>query len=237
LRTDLRAALSVGLGILCACGPRAHLPPRPVAVAGALSDTDSSARLAHTLAPLLYLQRDEWFPLDRAVAVVHPSRRIIAYHLLWHDDVHGAWIPHTIPTDEEIVWIGFDVSGAPTDIWTYWHGTVLHTDWRGRGTPAVDVQWGKHGLLPRGIIESDLPRFRTLNAFYAYHQIGVLDILLGRITRPGPSGFFRSYGRYRDFSRVLRLSDSLDVVVRSEQPSDALSAVFGTPYSDKHPWP
>jgi hypothetical protein len=208
-----------------------------VAVAGALSETDSSARLAHTLAPLLYLQRDEWFPLDRAVAVVHPSRRIIAYHLLWHDDVHGAWIPHTIPTDEEIVWIGFDVSGAPTDIWTYWHGTVLHTDWRGRGTPAVDVQWGKHGLLPRGIIESDLPRFRTLNAFYAYHQIGVLDILLGRITRPGPSGFFRSYGRYRDFSRVLRLSDSLDVVVRSEQPSDALSAVFGTPYSDKHPWP
>ena len=208
-----------------------------MAVAGALSETDSSARLAHTLAPLLYLQRDEWFPLDRAVAVVHPSRRIIAYHLLWHDDVHGAWIPHTIPTDEEIVWIGFDVSGAPTDMWTYWHGTVLHTDWRGRGTPAVDVQWGKHGLLPRGIIESDLPRFRTLNAFYAYHQIGVLDILLGRITRPGPSGFFRSYGRYRDFSRVLRLSDSLDVVVRSEQPSDALSAVFGTPYSDKHPWP
>jgi hypothetical protein len=208
-----------------------------VAVAGALSETDSTARLAHTLAPLLYLQRDEWFPLDRAVAVVHPSRPIIAYHLLWHDDAHGAWIPHTIPTDEEIVWIGFDASGAPTDMWTYWHGTVLHTDWRGRGTPAVDVQWGKHGLLPRGIIESDLPRFRTLNAFYAYHQIGVLDILLGRITRPGPSGFFHSYGRYRDFSRVLRLSDSLDVVVRSEQPSEALSAVFGTPYSDKHPWP
>jgi hypothetical protein len=237
LRTDLRAALSVGLGILCACGPRAHLPPRPVAVAGAQSETDSTARLAHTLAPLLYLQRDEWFPLDRAVAVVHPSRPIIAYHLLWHDDVHGAWIPHTIPTDEEIVWVGYDASGAPTNMWTYWHGTVLHTDWRGRGTPAVDVQWGKHGLLPRGIIESDLPRFRTLNAFYAFHQIGVLDILLGRITRPGPSGFFHSYGRYRDFSRVLRLSDSLDVVVRSAQPSEALSAVFGIPYSDKHPWP
>jgi hypothetical protein len=206
-------------------------------VAGALSETDSNARLAHTLAPLLYRQRDEWFPLDRAVAVVHPSRPIIAYHLLWHDDVHGAWIPHTIPTDEEIVWIGYDASGAPTDMWTYWHGTVLHTDWRGRGTPAVDVQWGKHGLLPRGIIESDLPRFQTLNAFYAFHQVGVLDILLGRVTRPGPSGFFHSYGRYRDFSRVLRLSDSLDLVVRSENPSEALSAVFGTPYSDKPPWP
>lgn len=206
-------------------------------MAGALSEIDSGARLAHTLAPLLYLQRDEWFPLDRAVAVVHPLRPIIAYHLLWHDDVHGAWIPRTIPTDEEIVWIGYDASGAPTDMWTYWHGRVLHTDWRGRGTPAVDVQWGKHGLLPRGIIESDLPRFQTLNAFYAFHQLGVLDILLGRVTRPGPSGFFHSYGRYRDFSRVLRLSDSLDLVVRSEKPSEALSAVFGLPYSDKPPWP
>jgi hypothetical protein len=208
-----------------------------VIVVGALPDSDSAARLAHRLAPLLYLQRDEWFPLDRSVAVVHPTRPVIAYHLLWHDDIHGAWIPHTIPTDEEIVWVGYDPSGAPTDLWTYWHGKILHADWHHRGTPAVDVQWGKHGLLPRGVIESDLPRFQTLNAFYAFHQFGVLDILLGRVTRPGPSGFFHSYGRYRDFSRVLRLADSLDVVVRTDAPSEALSAVFGKPYSEKPPWP
>ena len=206
-------------------------------MAGALSESDSVARLAHRLAPLLYQQRDEWFPLERAVAVVHPSRPIIGYHLLWRDDAHGAWIPFTVPTDEEIVWIGYDVSGAPTDLWTYWHGKVLHTDWRGRGTPAVDVQWGKHGLLPRGLIESDLPRFRTLNSFYAFHQLGMIDILLGRITRPGPSGFFHSYQRYRDFTHVLRSGDVLDVVVRSEEPSAALAAVFGTPYSEKNPWP
>jgi len=206
-------------------------------VVGALSGTDNIARLAHRLAPLLYQQRDEWFQLERAVAVVHPSRPIIGYHLLWRDDAHGAWIPFTVPTDEEIVWIGYDVSGAPTDLWTYWHGKVLHADWRGRGTPAVDVQWGKHGLLPRGTIESDLPRFRTLNSFYAFHQLGMIDILLGRITRPGPSGFFHSYRRYRDFTHVIRLGDVLDVVVRSEEPSAALAAVFGTPYSEKTPWP
>jgi hypothetical protein len=171
------------------------------------------------------------------VAVVHPTRPIIAYHLLWHDDVHGAWIPRTIPTDQEIVWVGYEASGAPTDLWTYWHGKTLHADWRGRGTPAVDVQWGKHGLLPHGIIESDLPRFRTLNAFYAYAQLGVWDILLGRITRPGPSGFFHSYGRYRDFSRTVLLRDSIDVVVRTAEPKAALTAVFGTPYSDKPQWP
>jgi hypothetical protein len=237
LRIELRAALYAGLGFVCACGPRAHIPSRLVAVPGALPREDQAARLAHRLAPLLYLQRDEWFPLDRAVAVVHPSRPIIAYHLLWHDDVHGAWIPFTVPTDEEIVWVGYEPSGAPTDVWTYWHGKILHADWRGRGTPAVDVQWGKHGLLPRGTIESDLPRLRTLNAFYAYHQLGLLDIVLGRVTRPGPSGFFHSYGRYREFTNLVMLGDSLDVVVRTAQPADVLASVFGRPYSDKPPWP
>ena len=203
----------------------------------ALPASDSGAQLARRLAPLLYLQRDEWFPLDRAVAVLHPTRPVIAYHLLWRDDVHGAWIPGTVPTDEEIVWVGYDRSGAPTDLWTFWHGTILHADWRGHGTPAIDVQWGKHGSLPRGIIESDLPAFRTLNAFYAYTFLGLPDILLGRLSRPGPSGFFHSYDRYRDFSRLLVLGDSLDAVVRTEDAREALGAVFGTPYSGKTEWP
>ena len=186
---------------------------------------------------MLYVQRDEWFPLSRAVAVVHPSRRIIAYHMLWQDDVHGSWIPFTVPTDEEVVWVGYDRTGAPTDLWSFWHGVILHTDWRERGTPAVDVQWGKHGSLPHGLIESDLPPLRTLNAFYLIHLLGLPDILLGKVTRPGPSGFFHSYARYRDFSRVLRLGDSLDVVVRTEDPRESLAAVFGRPYSRKTAWP
>jgi hypothetical protein len=208
-----------------------------VVVPTALSETDSDARLARALAPLLYLQRDEWFPLDRAVAVVHPSRRLIAYHLLWHDDIHGSWIPFTVPTDEEIVWVGYDPSGAPTDLWTFWHGRILHADWHDRGTPAIDVQWGKHGSLPRGLVESDLPPLRTLNAFYAYHFLLLPDIWLGRLTRPGPLGFFHSYGRYRDFSRLLVLGDSLDLVVRTANPRPALKAVFGARYSNKTLWP
>jgi hypothetical protein len=232
-----RGAVLLGLCFGSACGPRAHIPPRPVSVPAALDDTDRAATLARRLAPLLYLQRDEWFPLSRSVAVVHPDRRIIAYHLLWKDDVHGSWIPFTVPTDEEVVWVGYDASGAPSDIWTFWHGSILHTDWRDRGTPAIDVQWGKHGSLPQGIIESDLPRGQTLNAFYVLHFIGLPDILLGKLTRPGPSGFFHSYARYRDFSRVMRLGDSLDVVVRTAHPDEALAAVFGRPYSRKRNWP
>ncbi|MDB4889181.1 MAG: hypothetical protein JWL61_1036 [Gemmatimonadetes bacterium] len=227
----------LGLCFGSACGPRAHIPPRPVTVPNALDDSDSVARLARGLAPVLYLQRDEWFPLSRAVAVVHPSRRIIGYHLLWKDDVHGSWIPFTVPTDEEVIWVAYDSTNAPTNIWTFWHGSILHTDWRDRGTPAIDVQWGKHGSLPHGIIESDLPRGQKLNDFYALAFIGLPDILLGKLTRPGPSGFFHSYDRYRDFSRVMRLSDSLDVVVRAEDPRESLAAVFGRPYSRKRPWP
>ena len=87
------------------------------------------------------------------------------------------------------------------------------------------------------MIESDLPRFRTLNAFYAYNFLLLPDILLSRIQRRGPSGFFHSYARYRDYSRVLVLADSLDLVVRSADPRDALAAVFGKPYSKKIPWP
>src|SRR3982751_6937541 len=57
----LRALLTV----LAACGPRAHVPavPTPQAIG---ADTGQAARLARALAPVLYLQRDEWFPLSRA---------------------------------------------------------------------------------------------------------------------------------------------------------------------------
>jgi hypothetical protein len=222
---------------LAGCGPRAHIPPRPILVPDALSMADSGAMLATALAPVLYIQRDEWFPLERVVAVIHPLRPVIAYHLLWRDDVNGSWVPFTVPTDEEIVWVGYDSTRAPTDIWTYWHGTLLHTDWRPRGQVVIDVQWGKHGSLPHGLIESDLPALRKLNSFYALTWLSLPDIWLGNLTRRGPWCFCRGYGRYRDYSRPLALAGRLDAIVRVENARDALRAVFGRPYSEKIPWP
>ena len=193
--------------------------------------------LAQTLAPVLYVQRDDWFPLERVVAVIHPVRPVIAYHMLWKDDVNGSWIPFTVPTDEEVIWVGYDATWAPTDLWTYWHGTLLHTPWRDRGQVAINVQWGKHGSLPHGVIESDLPSPKKLNDFYAFTWLGLPDMWLGNLTRRGPWCFCRGYGRYRDFSRQLPLSGRLDAVVRSEDAREALGAVFGRPYSRKTPWP
>jgi hypothetical protein len=202
-----------------------------------LSPTDGDAVLARQLAPVLYLQRDEWFPLSRVVAVVHPTRRIIAYHLLWRDDAHGAWLPFTVPTDQEIVWVGYDSTLAPVRVWTYWHGTVLRTDWRGRGQVRIDVQWGKHGSLPRGVVLDDLPLFRKLDDYFLLSWFGIPDLLLGTLVRAGPRCFCHGAGRYHDFSRPLLLADRIDAVVRTARPHEALRAVFGEPYSRKRAWP
>ena len=228
------------VALATACGPRAHIPSRPATpegLLGVLARDDSAAQLARSLAPILFLQRDEWFPLERVVAVLHPTKRIVAYHLLWRDDVHGSWIPFTVPTDEEIVWVGYDSTHAPTDMWTFWHGTILHTSWRDRGTTTVNVQWGKHGSMPRGIIESDLPGTKKLNDFYAMHILGIWDLWLGKLTRPGPGCFCHSYRRYREFTRPLAVGERIDAVARTDDPVPILTAVFGRPYSRKQQWP
>lgn len=202
-------------------------------------DADSAAhRLAQSLAPMLYVQRDEPFALLRVVAVLHPSRPVIAYHLLWSHDVNGQWMPWTKPSDEEEVWVGYDSdTHAATDMWTYWHGTILHTDWRGNGQPAVDVQWGKHGSLPHRVIESDLPRTKTLNVFYLGEYLLLPDIWLSKAAHGGPWGFFHGYGRYRAFDHVLPLAQHLDAVLRAEDARPGLRAIFGRIYSNKRWWP
>lgn len=219
-----------------ACGPRAHIPPVPVP-SQTPETSDSVAALARSLAPILFVQRDEWFALERVAAIVHPSRRVIAYHLLWRDDAHGSWIPFTVPTDEEIVWVGYDSSSAPTDIWTFWHGKILHTDWRNRGPVTIDVQWGKHGSLPRGMVKADLPFTAKLGSFYAMTWLGLPDIWLGNLTRPGPWCFCRSFARYNEFTKPLLLNERIDLVAYTEDPKPSLLQLFGKAYSKKRPWP
>lgn len=227
----------ISTALLAGCGPKAHIPTPPIAIPSALPADDPAVHMAHALAPVLYLQHDEWFQLERVVAVIHPTRPIIGYYLLWRDDVHGAWIPFTKATDEEIVWVGYDSTEAPSDVWTYWHGRVLHADWRDRGTVAIDVQWGKHGSMPRGIVNSDPMWPRTLSNFWVSSWVGLPDILLGRLSRPGPLCFCHGFTRYATFDRPLVSGERIAVVARALDPDPILSAVFGRPYSKKTPWP
>lgn len=219
-----------------ACGPHVALPVVPMVLP---NEADSAGiALARSLAPTLHVQRDEPFRLERVVAVINPTRPIVAYHLLWSHDVNGQWLPWTKASDAEEVWVGYDKHTLlPTELWTYWHGDILHTPWTGKGEPAVSVQWGKHGTLPFGVIESDLPRSRTLNLFYAAEFALLPDILLGKISHGGPWGFFHSYARYRDFSRMVPLHGRLDAVVTTDDPAPALLAIFGARHADKRAWP
>jgi hypothetical protein len=233
-RTFIPAFMS--LTAVVGCGRRVTLPPVPVQLPHA---ADSAyAALARQLAPVLYVQRDEPFALRRVVAVLHPTRSVIAYHLLWNHDVNGQWMPWTKADDAEVVWVGYDsTTRAPTELWTYWHGTVLHTSWRDKGRPAMLVQWGKHGTLPYGIAEGDLPWPRTLNFFYAVEFALLPDIWLGKASHGGPWGFFHGYRRYRDFTRIVPLEPRLDAIVRSDDPRPSLLAVFGPRHANKQHWP
>lgn len=236
MRTIARSGLSALIILVAACGPRARIPPLPVAAAG-WGVSDSVAILARSLAPVLFVQRDEWFALERVAAVVHPTTRVIAYHLLWRDDAHGSWIPFTVPTDQEIVWVGYDSTNAPTEVWAFWHGKILHTDWRNRGPVTVDVQWGKHGSLPRGTLSADLPFTAKPASFYAFTWLGLPDIWLGNLTRPGPWCFCKSYKRYNQYTKPLLLGERIDLIVQTEDPKQPLSDLFGRPFSKKRPWP
>lgn len=222
--------------MLLACGPHVVLPPVPATLPNQSSEADVA--LAKSLAPLLHLQRDEPFALERVVAVVNPTRPVIAYHLLWSHDVNGQWVPWAKASDAEEVWVGYDpTSHRPTEMWTYWHGDILHTSWIDKGRPAVDIQWGKHGTLPFGVVESDLPRTKTLNLFYAAEFLLLPDIWLGKASHGGPWGFFHSYGRYRDFSKIVELAPRIDAVVMIEDPRQILFEIFGPRHARKQPWP
>lgn len=221
---------------LTACGALIHIPERPLTLPGALSPEDTGAVLARQLAPTLYLVKGESFPLARVVAVVHPTRPVIAYYLLYQHDLAARWSPFGGAPDEEEVWVQYDSTHAPTDLWTYWHGTILHTDWRGKGQVLVDVQWGKHGSLPHNAVPSDLPAVKSLKVFYAMTWF-FPDLLLGRLESRGPLCYCHSYDRYREFTEPLPLGPRLDAIVRTDDPDPALTTVFGADYARKKFWP
>jgi hypothetical protein len=168
--------------------------------------------------------------------VIHPTRSVIAYHLLWRDDAHGAWLPFTKPTDHEIIWVGYDSTSAPVELWTYWHGSIVHTEWSARGQPLVDVQWGKHGSLPTATRPVDLPWAKSHDVFYLLAWL-LPDLWLGNLARRGPWCFCHGYARYTTFTKPIQLAQRINLVARDADPTEALRAVFGNRYARKIAWP
>jgi hypothetical protein len=72
-------------------------------------------------APRVFTTPDEIFPLKDAAAVLHPSERLIAYHLFWEDDID--FPDDNDPSDHELVWVQFSPDRQSVErFWTYFHG-------------------------------------------------------------------------------------------------------------------
>ena len=123
-------------------------PPRPPSA--------SELSTIRRFVPRVYTTASEFFPLRDFAAVLHPTERVIAYHLFWEDDID--FPEDNDPCDHELVWVQFSTDGQALErFWTYFHGRILNAGEPALGDarehqmrPRVNVQWGKHGSLPYG---------------------------------------------------------------------------------------
>jgi hypothetical protein len=120
-------------------------PPRP--------PTAAEQRLVERFAPRVFVTSSEPFGLRDVAAVMHPDQPLIAYHLLWDDDID--YPDDNDPSDHEVVWVRYRPDGSLDRFWTYFHGRILDggeaaiADAQAHEMrPAVFVQWGKHGSMP-----------------------------------------------------------------------------------------
>src|SRR6478672_7547812 len=78
LAAEAQAAHSIrNLGAASALYQRILAQEKPIA------PTAEQQALVLKHAPRLHLVRDEFFPLKDIVAIVHPEKPVIAYHLFW----------------------------------------------------------------------------------------------------------------------------------------------------------
>ena len=111
-------------------------------------------QLIRRFAPRIYVTRSEPFPLKDFAAILHPSNRLIAYHLFWEDDID--FPEDNDPCDHEVMWVKYSEDRKAIEkIWTYFHGRILEGDSIALAEarehamrPRVSAQWGKHGSLP-----------------------------------------------------------------------------------------
>lgn len=111
--------------------------------------TPAELELVRRCCPRLRRHGAEFFPLEEIVALVHPSRPWIGFHLFWDDDVD--FPEDNDPTDHEVIWVEFDpVRRIPVGVATYFHGRLISTPIAAGTRPAVACEWGKHGSVPLG---------------------------------------------------------------------------------------
>ena len=192
--------------------------------------TAQQRALVERLAPRVRTTASEPFELRDVAAVIHPDQRIVAFHLLWDDDID--YPDDNDPSDHEVVWVRYTPEGRFDRLSTYFHGRILEGGDAARrdaaahgGRPAVLVQWGKHGSMPVGWQQHQIEAHDTeteaeyyptgtpitlerynQGTFEKLRRVGAraADHPLARMHR-WPQVFA---GRWRDFSEFPRVIDT-----------------------------
>jgi hypothetical protein len=118
--------------------------------------TPEQMALARRFLPRLFTTPSEPFRLQDFAVILHPSLRLIAYHLFWEDDID--FPEDNDPCDHEVLWVEYSEDHKTiTGISTYFHGRILRGGSEAiqeakahAGRPRINVQWGKHGSLLLG---------------------------------------------------------------------------------------
>jgi hypothetical protein len=209
----------------------------------------SPAQIAAVMkfAPRLYTIAHEFFPLNDVVAIIHPDKPIIGYHLFWGDDID--FPDDHDPTDHEIVWVEYDpASQEVREVYTYFHDHILRTDEAPANANAnqrrawVGVEWGKHGSLPwdaaglltgepNSLLKEDWQILSTKGIRRPDHPLA----------RAWPSRFPGDFDAYRSFTMLVdpsRLLEQKKMITVSRWANAVIDENF-LPYNfaPKTEWP
>ncbi|WP_025693148.1 hypothetical protein [Paenibacillus zanthoxyli] len=177
-----------------------------------LALTEREAAVIRRYCPLLLTTEAECFPLKDIVAIHHPTRPLIGYHLFWEDDFD---FPDDYePCDHEEIWVEYDPDKETvTQVMTFFHSSVISSEEAVREAreqgerPIIRIEWGKHGSLLKGWETINIPMKNMtmqdwMRQTYEHVKAG------GRLPehplkRFWPRGFEGSYESYIDFSVLV----------------------------------
>ncbi|MGM0874795.1 MAG: hypothetical protein ACQEWV_08340 [Bacillota bacterium] len=114
--------------------------------------TEKEKELIWKFCPILLTNPKECFPLKDIVAIHHPSKPVIGYHLFWEDDYD---FPDDYePCDHEEVWIEYNPkTEVVTNVMCWFHSRVLESGEAVKEAQSnqqraiIRIEWGKHGSL------------------------------------------------------------------------------------------
>jgi hypothetical protein len=189
------------------------------------------------LAPLALRVDQDPFELRDVVAIQHPSKPWIAYHLMWGDDID--YPEDNDPVDHEVVWVKFnETTGAAEELAVYFHGAIFRKAVED-SRPTFGVEWGKHGsvLLPIERFEGG----QELRANWRRLNREGTRLPNHPLARAWPKSYSKSYSKYTQFRIPLDLGERLsssDLMGCSRWGNAVLDQRF-LPYnfSAKPDWP